>query len=162
MVNPKKLWDLANTQLESGEEIKHWVIGSYETKILGQDSVRTGILLATDKRIIFYAKKLTGFDIEVFPYSNISSIEAGKNMMGPYISFFASGNKARLKWIKKGDVSAFVSFAKESIGKKDSNNDTADNSNDSIDQLKKLAELKEQGIVTDEEFAAKKKQLLGI
>ncbi len=34
--------------------------------------------------------------------------------------------------------------------------------NDSIEQLKKLAELHQQGILTDEEFAAKKKQLLGI
>ena len=33
---------------------------------------------------------------------------------------------------------------------------------DSIEQIKKLAELKEQGIITDEEFAAKKAQLLGI
>ena len=33
---------------------------------------------------------------------------------------------------------------------------------DSIEQLKQLAELHEQGVLTDEEFAAKKKQILGI
>ena len=33
---------------------------------------------------------------------------------------------------------------------------------DRIGQLKDLAQLKEQGILTEEEFAAKKKQLLGI
>jgi len=31
-----------------------------------------------------------------------------------------------------------------------------------VDEIKKLAELKEQGLLTDEEFAAKKKQILGI
>ncbi|MCB0253283.1 MAG: SHOCT domain-containing protein [Anaerolineae bacterium] len=31
-----------------------------------------------------------------------------------------------------------------------------------LDELKKLAELHEQGILTDEEFSAKKKQLLGL
>jgi hypothetical protein len=30
------------------------------------------------------------------------------------------------------------------------------------DELEKLAELKEKGILTEEEFAAKKKQLLGL
>jgi hypothetical protein len=33
---------------------------------------------------------------------------------------------------------------------------------DPTEELKKLAELHEQGILTDEEFAAKKKQILGI
>jgi hypothetical protein len=33
---------------------------------------------------------------------------------------------------------------------------------DAISQLKQLAELRDQGILTDEEFAAKKAQILGI
>ena len=35
-------------------------------------------------------------------------------------------------------------------------------SDDSLEQLKKLAELKDQGILTQEEFDAKKKQILGL
>jgi hypothetical protein len=33
---------------------------------------------------------------------------------------------------------------------------------DTVTQLKQLAELKDQGVLTDEEFAAKKAQILGI
>lgn len=33
---------------------------------------------------------------------------------------------------------------------------------DSIEQIKKLADLRDQGILTDAEFEAKKKQLLGL
>lgn len=33
---------------------------------------------------------------------------------------------------------------------------------DNIEQIKKLAELRDQGILTDAEFEAKKKQLLGL
>jgi hypothetical protein len=36
------------------------------------------------------------------------------------------------------------------------------NSGDLVDQIRKLAELKDQGISTEEEFSEKKKQLLGI
>lgn len=33
---------------------------------------------------------------------------------------------------------------------------------DTVEQIKKLAELRDQGILTEEEFGAKKKKLLGI
>ena len=71
----KKLTNKAKEHLESEEEILKSIVGSYEIKIMGKDSVRTGIFLATNKRMVFYAKKLTGYDMEIFPYSTISSIE---------------------------------------------------------------------------------------
>lgn len=37
-----------------------------------------------------------------------------------------------------------------------------DNTDEQIAQLQQLAQLKEQGILTDEEFAAKKQQILGL
>lgn len=54
-------------------------------------------MLATDQRVVFYAKKLGGYDLESFSYGNISSFEQSKTMMGYQVSFFASGNKVRLK-----------------------------------------------------------------
>ncbi len=39
---------------------------------------------------------------------------------------------------------------------------TADNSQNQINQLRQLGELRDQGILTEEEFAAKKKQILGL
>ncbi len=38
----------------------------------------------------------------------------------------------------------------------------APNTDDAIEQVKKLAALRDQGILTDAEFEAKKKQLLGL
>lgn len=38
----------------------------------------------------------------------------------------------------------------------------AASTNEAIEQIKKLAELKDQGILTDAEFEAKKKKLLGL
>lgn len=37
-----------------------------------------------------------------------------------------------------------------------------DNTNDQIAQLQQLAQLKDQGILTEVEFAAKKQQILGL
>ncbi|MCG2700577.1 PH domain-containing protein [Candidatus Parcubacteria bacterium] len=145
------------------EKIYYVISGQYEIKILGKDSIRKGIFLTTNKSLIFYAKKLIGYDFEVFPYSNISSIEMSKGIMGYSISFFASGNKAKMKWIKeirKGDVKKFIECVKENIGKKIVKDNLQKPVLDVTEQIKRLAELKEQGILTDEEFNSKKKELL--
>lgn len=36
------------------------------------------------------------------------------------------------------------------------------NQDDSVEQIKQYAELRDQGVLTEEEFAAKKKQILGL
>lgn len=157
MAKIDKLINNAQEHMEAGECIIASVMGAYETKIMNKGTVRNGIFMATDQRLIFYAKKLTGYDLEVFPYSTISSIEMGKNLMGHYIAFFASGNKASMKWINAGDVQFFVQSVKDRIGKK------PDNYNgvvDAADQIRKFSELKDTGIITEEEFVTKKQELL--
>ena len=134
------------------------VMGAYETKIMGKDSVRNGVLVATDKRVIFYAKKMFGFDLEVFPYSNISSIEMGKGFMGHKITFFASGNRISMKWIKQGQIQELVEHVKAAMGKKEQA--LASPAPDIPGQIQKLAALKENGILTEEEFQTKKSELL--
>lgn len=47
----------ARSHLDAGEQVLGAVQGTYETKILGNDSVRTGVLIATEQRVVFYAKK---------------------------------------------------------------------------------------------------------
>ena len=126
--------------------------------MLGSTSVSNGVLLATNKRVVFFAKKLTGYDMESFPLENISSIEAGKGMMGHKFSFFASGNKVKMKWIKNGNVEKFLEYVRNNIGKNSSSKSAP--KTDIPTQIRKLAELKEQGILTEEEFKSKKSELL--
>ncbi len=53
-----------------------------------------------------------------------------------------------------------VLIARDLINKK--HGGTSENNNHDISALEKLAELKDKGIITDEEFAAKKKQVLNL
>lgn len=158
MAKIDKLQRQASEHLEPGESVHAVVMGSYETEILGHDSVRTGILMATDLRVMFYAKKLTGYDLEVFPYSNISSIETGKGMLSHHLAFFASGNKVKMKWISVGDVPAFVASVKSRIGKQEQS--TPEAHDDPATQLTKLAGLRDAGVLTEEEFKSKKEEIL--
>lgn len=157
----KKLIEHSKAHLDPDEEILHSVLGAYETEILGNDTVRNGVFLATNKRLVFYAKKLTGYELESFPYENISSFEASKGLMGHALSFFASGNKVKMKWINDGDIEGFLQYVRKRTGKKSESTKTENsNAKSVVDQLKELAELKEQGILTEEEFQQQKQKIL--
>ena len=165
MAKVDKLIESSKEHLNQGEQIIAVAFGVYETKIMGEDTVRNGILLATDNRIVFYAKKMFGFDLESFPYSNISSLEMSKGFMGYKISFFSSGNKVSVKWINEQhcqgkDMNGFVEFVRSNIGKKENSTNSRGSSLDIPEQIKKLAELNSQGILTDDEFSKKKAILL--
>ena len=110
----EKLLVRASQHLDDDETPLLSVLGTYETKRLGTDSVRSGILIATNKRVVFYAKKATGYDINFFRYKAISSIDTGKNMMGAYITLVVSGNEAHLKWIS-GDAAGFVETVEDQM-----------------------------------------------
>jgi hypothetical protein len=165
MAKLEKLVDQATEHLDEGEEILAVVKGTYETKKMGNDWNRAGILVATDHRVVFYAKKIGGYDLEVFPYKGISSIESGKGMTGHHLTFFASGNKVHLKWIdKKSDTPAFVSLVKTKMTHAHTPSPSApagpESSEDVADQIRKLAQLRDEGLVTPEEFEAKRTELI--
>ncbi|MEX2260543.1 MAG: SHOCT domain-containing protein [Bryobacteraceae bacterium] len=65
-----------------------------------------------------------------------------------------------MKHIHWGSVQAFVSIVRERMGKKESVLTVA--GPDLAEQIERLASLRDRGLLTDEEFQAKKKQMLGI
>lgn len=169
MAKLDKLTELAREHLEPGELVKGAVLGTYETKIMGSETVRAGILLATDRRVVFYAKKLTGYELESFPYGNISSFEQGKNMMGHNITFYASGNRVHVKWIPTDEALVrLTQEVKQAMSAKyvptqpvqPAPPAAAVAQPDIMGQLKQLGELRDAGVVTQYEFEAKKAELL--
>ena len=160
MSKAEKFLKLAQDHL-NGEEVKFWVFGAFKSKIMGKDTLRNGIFIATERQIFFYCKKLTGFESESFPFSNISSLEIGKGFLGHKINIIASGNKVEMSGINLGQVNEFVEYVRSKIGK--STSSTSDPSTVSAaDEILKMKELMDAGILTQDEFEAKKKQLLGI
>jgi hypothetical protein len=140
--------------LDPGEEVEAAVQGSYEVKIMGSDSVRTGILAATDRRVIYFAKKVGGYDFESFQYKSIASIEASKSFLGHSISIHTTGNTAKMKQINKGDVAGFVGTVRDRMGRSDSPVGVAD-------ELSKLAALRDAGLLSASEWERATSLFLG-
>jgi hypothetical protein len=113
--------------------------------------------------VIFYAKKMGGYDLESFPYPNISSFEQSKGMMGHKIKMFASGNEVEVKWINKGDLDTLLREVKSRMkGGAPSRYEGTGAASSPTDQLREFVSLRDEGIITEEEFETKKKQLLGL
>ena len=121
-----------------------------------------GIIVITNRRVFLYSKVLFSVTIESFNMTDLNSIESTSNGL--------SGSKLKLHTNTK-TMEVLISY-KSSIATKimqllDTTMNDAKNKNqsnvtptDNIDQIKKLAELKELGIISQEEFEKKKQDLL--
>lgn len=96
--------------------------------------------------------------IEDVPNQIEMRVQSSPNDTPFYVTVFGHENSL----LGIGEAVGF-SYAKEDMkALGEQKNETLPASVDPIDQLKKLAELRDMGIVTEEEFEAKKKQLLAL
>ncbi len=141
--------------LSEEETIERIIEGNYE------EEISTGILVATNKRLIFIVKGLLRLRVEDFPYDKISSIQYEKGIMMGKITIFASGNKASIRNVSKNQVKDFGDFVREYISQKSkSEQEHQKMGEDIVTKLENLAALKDKGILTEEEFQVQKKKML--
>ena len=110
------------------------------------------------------------------PYDQIAAVEVLKILLGLQVNFIitsTSGKKLRLQQVDKEQAERakeiIYESQKKALNDKLRNTNTNDNSFsnnntstiDVADQLLKLSKLKESGIITQDEFEAQKKKLLG-
>lgn len=157
-----------------------WEDEVLEKLVQGKYNNNGGILVATNKRLIFIDKALLGsrLRVEDFPYDKLTSIQydtgsffSDASTLEPdrraTITIFASGNKAEIKHVHKEQVQGFCDYVRartSGIAEHASAPQAAASGGgapDVVSQLERLARLKEQGMLTDEEFQGEKKKLLG-
>lgn len=143
-----------------------WEDESVEKIVRGLYNNHIGILVATNKRLVFVDKGTFGrLTVEDFPYDKISSIQYETGWMFGKVTIFTSGNKAVIEQLLKKEAREFGDYVRARVSKVSQHASVIQperDSSDAVDQIKRLAELRDQGVLTEEEFAAKKKQLLGI
>lgn len=154
--------------LAEGERVSHIALGHYSG---GQ-----GILVLTDRRVFFLKDGVMKQSSEDFPLSAITSIQWNAGMMMGKVQVVVGGAKSEIENVAKPDGKAIVDAARAKI----SNSGAPAASSmfsmaepvatpvvapvasapSPLEQLKQLGELHQAGILTDEEFAAKKTSLL--
>ena len=133
----------------------------------GKDRQHNGVLICTNQRVVFYSK---GFFSEVnrsIPIEKVSSIDLDSGILLRSIRIHTSNDEIYVRSSLK--IDELQRFQKNIEEVRDNNKTNADNDlqnknvsteDDPITKIKKLSELKEQGIITEEEFDEKKKKLM--
>lgn len=136
------------------ETIDNLVQGAYNN---GQ-----GILVSTNRRLLFVGKGLLyGLKVEDFPLDKITSIQYETGLLLGEIKIHTSGNIAKIENVEKLSARSFAEFVREKLSQpKETLATTIVSEPNVLDQIEKLAKLKDSGILSDEEFDVQKKKLL--
>lgn len=125
-----------------------------------------GILVGTNKRLIFIDKGLIfGLKIEDFGLDKITSIQYESGLLLASIKILASGNIAKIENVDKAEAKDFCEKARIKLSEIKNSEPIQiiqNNQIDVADQLLKLSKLKEQGILTEDEFLQQKNKLLNL
>ena len=139
--------------LDQDEKVVALVTGVYNKGL--------GILVATPRRLLFVDKGMIyGLKIEDFGLDKVSSIQYSSGMLTADVTIMASGNAAKIDSVEKTAGRDFCDKVRSLLSQKPAA-PVAAQQVDVADQLEKFAVLKEKGIITQEEFDAQKKKLLG-
>lgn len=168
--NIEKKYDVKLDTFGTKKEIKYLPEALYNNEVIeyltsGFLDGSTWLLICTNIRILALDKGLIyGLKQQEIPLEKISSVSFKKKLMFAEVEIITSSSKIKIENIYKDQVENFVraiNTARENLNKSQ-NNSIQSSQEDVVSQIEKLAELKEKGILTEEEFSAKKKQLLGI
>lgn len=141
--------------VREGEEVLFAAGGEED----GSDS--KAILVATDQRIIVStSKKMTFGQIEL-PYAKIDRIDVGRTWRGAWVTLFAGSQETRIEKAVE-DLEPLKDIVRERQAATDTASTPTAPAVSSAEEVKKLAELHAQGILSDDEFAAAKAKALGL
>ncbi|MBC7953143.1 MAG: PH domain-containing protein [Rhodospirillaceae bacterium] len=117
-----------------------------------------GVFVATMSRILFVDKGMFGgLKVEEFHYEKISSVQFETGLIQGKLKIFTSGNTAEITNCDKRLVRLFAEYVQ---GRLSAPKVSPDSGGDVLEKLERLAKLKEQGILSDEEFQQQKAKIL--
>nr|WP_313314604.1 PH domain-containing protein [Dietzia maris] len=142
------------TILTPTEHVVALAIGTYEKTM--------GALVLTTERLVFFDQTLKAQRIEEFSLDAIQSLGVSKKMTGETINIAISGRNAEITNIFHGEGEALVAAFREVRNMRTAPpaQPVAAPALAVADQIRQLADLHQAGILTDDEFAAKKAELL--
>lgn len=145
--------------LQQGEELACWAEG-YIGKMMGtgDDTQHNGVLLVTNVRVAFYRKGILGEVLETIPLRSITSIERRSTLGHRTIKMHTSHDSLEFKTLDKTGEQNLVNAIE--TGRSSSAETATQPSDDPLTAIQKLGELRDAGVLSEQEFAAKKSDLL--
>ncbi|ELZ67060.1 hypothetical protein C457_13524 [Haloferax prahovense DSM 18310] len=119
----------------------------------------------TDRRVAIKVPQILGSDERSIPYSNITSVDLDTGLVNKRLTLQTAGQTYHIEAHEPGkdEVRDAVRFIRQKISEANQPQviqNTESSEPDPLDQLKKLKELHDEGILSDDEFEEKKATLL--
>jgi hypothetical protein len=158
------------SRLFGHKEIRHLrnlLQGSEHVVALGQGEYegKQGLVVLTTVRLFFFEKSLGSETLEEFSLSSISSIAVNKKVTGEQLVIHASGNNAEIKHMMHGEADAVARSFRSLKAKPETQGVTQSTPqavrDDPLQQIERLAGMRDRGLISPEEFEAKKTELMG-
>lgn len=122
----------------------------------------SGVLVVTDQRLLFVQERGFGTATEEMTLANMSGVIDRKGSIWARIEVIGAGGiTTEFHDISNDRVTPVVEAIRSHLSRSFASAGSASVVS-AADEIKKLAELRDAGILTEEEFAAKKTQLLGL
>lgn len=132
----------------------------------GQYQGKQGLVVLTDERFFFLEKSLGSETLEQFDLDAISSMAVGKKMTGETLQIFTAGHTAEVKSMGHGQADALernfrtVRHSRHQTVAAAQTSPAPAANDDPIMQIERLASLRDRGLLNNEEFEAKKADLI--
>lgn len=150
-------------QLEHGEELVTMASGTFEDG--------SGLVVVTDRRLIYTEQGAFKNKVEEFPFDRVATIATEKKMMSGKLKLAISGGgRYEIKNVMPKDrVDEIATFVRGKIGattvaRNDPPNAAARAGAPSPDdpgaRLARLQNLRDQGLISEDEFASKRADLI--
>lgn len=127
---------------------------------------KNGLLVLTDRRVVWFHASIGRRDVLEQTYERISSVEASRKMMSATLAINAGGDVWAMKDIMPKDaVNDLAGLIRQRADAAHGHGPApqaaaAPPGEDVIGQIQRLGELRDSGVLTVEEFEAKKAELL--
>jgi hypothetical protein len=130
--------------------------------VQGQMDDTVGVLAATSERVLFSGKFLFSTVLKELSYPKLNSISLESGILNSKIKFEYSGGSLEVKAVGKAEAKEFVEIVQGKINEQTTppKQEIGQEKGDLFENLKKLGELRELGILTEEEFQEQKQKLL--
>jgi len=143
----------ASKVIEPGEII--------EQAIQGKIDKTKGLLIATDRRLVFVNQGIIKTQSESFRYDKISSVQYETGFLHTTITMLIDSRKLKVEGVINAAGATFATYVRQRVDQGVQPAPVAAASADVVGQLERLADLRTKGILTDEEFQTQKRKLLG-
>lgn len=152
--------------LIDGENVIDVTTGVAHVTRMGAKTIRRATILVTDRRVIIFSKKLGGYDAQDYAYGLLTGVDHKKGFTSGHVNLRASGDSADVQQVDKDDVARIAQVIRDRMALSHqpvvSTPAAAGEGVPSLaDELAKLAQLRDNGVLTPGEFDAQKQRLLG-